>query len=378
MQIRFFKPRFAATSLLRRAEFSPAPPAQCVSFEFAEKSLAAQPGAFKLRMAECGSAPIHSARPIPLMTPLKTHLTAFCYLRVLHLCFACAAGALQAQSPPDPARDAALEKSARAEIQREAASTRVEDRRTAVDKLTWLYMDYTLLWQLMHDADPGVRQAAIRAMTMPSCTTVADQPLSPELAQKMAGMLEKEVTPERIRAAFAPGLQTDAAATLATTSAITLHHLQQYDSLLKSPAEYSAWQQRVLTPLFLAAAGVGTSSAGNYASMLNLLPLFTQHAQLLQVLPLILQKLDDPALHDSWLLPTLETFWHHPLLGHDRPLHLLLLVQLAPRLPSLRTRILASMEKEQGREQAARLVDEIATAIRTAYEKLPPASAEPR
>jgi hypothetical protein len=274
------------------------------------------------------------------------------------------------------------EKSERAEMRRQAASTRAEDRRTAVEMLANFYMDYSLLWQLMNDADPGVRENAISAMTRPSCTAVADRPLSPALAQKMAAMLEQEVTPERIRTAFAPGPQRDAAATLATSSAITLHHLQQYESLMKSPSDCTVWQQRVLAPLFQAAASSGPSSESMHASTMDLLRLFTEPALLQQALSVIVQKLDDPALPAPWLLPTLEALWSHPLLGHGRPLHLLLLVQLAPRLPWLRTRILASMKNGQGRGQATRLIDEVSAAIHSAYEKLPPApppaTAEPK
>ena len=94
---------------------------------------------------------------------------------------------------------------ARTEIWRLATSSSMADRRSAVEQLADTYMDYPLLWQLMNDADPGVRSMAISALTATSCTTVDAQPLSTELAQKMAAMLEKEVTPERIRAAFQPG-----------------------------------------------------------------------------------------------------------------------------------------------------------------------------
>lgn len=94
---------------------------------------------------------------------------------------------------------------ARAEIWRLATSSSMADRRSAVEQLADTYMNYALLWQLMNDADPGVRLMAIGAMTSESCTAHADRPLSAELAQKMAAMLEKEVTPERIRAAFETG-----------------------------------------------------------------------------------------------------------------------------------------------------------------------------
>jgi hypothetical protein len=241
-----------------------------------------------------------------------------------------------------------------------------------VEQLAAYYMDYSLLWKLMNDADPGVRGMAISAMTWRTCTTVEDQPLSPELAQKMADLLEKDVTPERISAAFAPGPGKDGAVGRTTTSAITLNHLYRYYSLKQSPAGYAAWQRRVLRPLFLAADGSGTSSESLHACAMELFATFSDTSLLMEALPVLLQKLDDPALPAPRLLPTLEALWHHPLLGHDKPLNILLLAQLSPRLEALRPRILGPMQEGQDRQQAARILNEIAEVIQYAREKLGP------
>ena len=260
----------------------------------------------------------------------------------------------------------------RAEILRLASSSSVEDRLSAVEQLAACYMDYSLLWKLMNDADPGVRGMAVSAMTALSCTTVDAQPLSPELAQKMADMLEKDVTPERISAAFVPGAGKDAAVGRTTTSAVTLNHLHRYYLLKQSPAGYAAWQRRVLRPLFLTAAGSGTSSGSLHACAMELFATLSDTSLLLEALPVLVQKLDDPALPATWLLPTLEALWQHPLLGHDRPLNVLLLAQLSPRLEALRPRILGPMQEGQDKEQAARLINEIAEVIQYAREKLGP------
>jgi len=261
----------------------------------------------------------------------------------------------------------------RAEIQRLAASRSMADRRSAVEQLADTHMDYALLWQLMNDADPGVRLMAISAMTSESCTVRADRPLSAELAQKMAAMLEKEATPERIRAAFEPGRVKDYESGLITTAAETLNHLYLYQPVQQSPAGCSAWQRRVLRPLFLAAAGgQGVFSEQRHACMMKVLRLLREPALLSETLPVLMQKLDSPDIPPPALLETLRVLWsYHDLLSHDRPLHLMLLTHIAPRLHSLRSRILDPMKDGQDKEQAALLLGCYAEAIETARKGLP-------
>lgn len=262
---------------------------------------------------------------------------------------------------------------ARTEIWRLATSSSMADRRSAVEQLADTYMDYALLWQLMNDPAPGVRLMAIGAMTSESCTAHADRPLSAELAQKMAAMLEKEVTPERIRAAFQPGHVKDHESGLIITAAETLNQLYLYEALPQSPAAYAGWQRRVLMPLLLAAAGAQRPfSEQLHACMMNVLRLFRDPVLLSEALPVLMQKLDAPDIPSHALLETLRVLWsYHDLLSHDRPLHLLLLTHIAPRLHSLRSRILDPMKDGQDKEQAALLLGYYAEAIQTAGKKLP-------
>lgn len=319
---------------------------------------------------------------------MKHHRAARHLILLMLLGTGWAGASLQAQTGPSPAQAPAPnpfqsqgpssrkipehEVKARAELRRLAASRSVADRLSAAEQLGVDYMDFSLLWQLMNDADAGVRTVAISAMTTPSCTVQADQPLSPELAQKMADLLEKDVTQERISAAFAPGPGRDSAVGRTTNSASTLDYLYRYHDLKISPADYTTWQRRVLRPLLLAAAGSGTSSESLHANTLMLFTALSETSLVLEALPLLLQKLDDPTLPAPWLLPTLETLWSHPLLGHDKPLNILLLAQLSPRLDSLRPSILDPMKDGQDKEQAARLLNEVAEVIQMARAKLGP------
>lgn len=272
------------------------------------------------------------------------------------------------------------EKKERAETRRLAASTRAEDRLEAVDKMAAFAMDYALLWQLMNDTDPGVRLMAIGAMTSESCTTRADRPLSAELSQKMAAMLEKEVTPERIRAAFEPGHVKNYESGLITTTAETLNQLYLYEPLRQSPATYAGWQRRVLRPLLLAAAGgQGAFSEQRHACMMNVLRLLGDPGLLSDALPVVMQKLDLPDVPSPVLLETLRLLWsYHDMLSHDRPLHLMLLTHIAPRLESLRSRILAPMKDGQDKEQAALLLGYYAEAIQAAGNRMPAPPRQPQ
>lgn len=308
---------------------------------------------------------------------MRKHFKARSFL----LAFLLPMGVIQPMCGQDVQQSAEHEKKERAEIQRLAGSSRMEDRLSAVQQLAWAHMDYALLWQLMNDADKGVRLMAIGAMTSPSCTALADKPLSAELAQKMAAMLEKEVTPERIAAAFAPGPVKNDETGLITTAAETLNHLFLYEPLQQSPAAYAGWQRRVPRQIFLAASaadGKGPFSEQLYACRVSALRLLTEPALLSSTLPQLMQKLDSPDTPPQVLLETLRLLWsHHDLLSDGRPCHLLLLAQVAPRLDSLRTRILAPMKDGQDKEQAALLLGYYQEAIETARKKLPTPSHPP-
>ncbi|OYW73030.1 MAG: hypothetical protein B7Z37_23175 [Verrucomicrobia bacterium 12-59-8] len=292
-----------------------------------------------------------------------------------------AIGGVQLMRGQDVREMPEAEKKERAETQRLAASTRVEDRLEAMDKMEAFVMDYALLWQLMNDTDPSVRLRAIGAMTSESCTVHPDRQLSAELAQKMTALLEKEVTPEHIRTAFEPGRVKDYESGQITIAAETLNHLYLYHPAQQSPAGYADWQRRVLKPLFLAAAagGQGPFSEQLHACMMNVLRLHRGPTLLSETLPVLMQKLDSPDIPSPALLETLRVLWsYHDLLSHDRPLHLMLLTQIAPRLDSLRSRILDPMKDGQDKEQAALLLGYYTEAIQTAGKRLPASPRQPQ
>jgi len=303
---------------------------------------------------------------------MKNNLNACRLILLILLCIGWAgATTLRAQDAREVPEH---EIKARAEIQRLAGSSKVEDRSEAVARLIALYMDYRLLWTLMNDTDPGVRVMAIGSLTPLTCTTGIDQPLSAELAQKMATMLEKEVTPARISAAFASGHVKEYEAGLVLTSARTLNHLHRHYPLGRSPADYALWQDGVLKPLLLALhERRGETSDGVDSFVYGLVNAFSTPATLKEVLSVTMQRLDDPALPPQRLLRTVEVLWSHPLLGRGRPLHLLLLTQLAPRLAALKPRTLGPMKDGLEKEQAARLFNEIVEVMQTAREELAPA-----
>lgn len=301
---------------------------------------------------------------------------------LLVMLFACGGSRLsQAQGSRQMSDD---EVKGRAEISRLATSSNAEDRLSAALHLAYMYMDYALLWQLMNDPDKGVRLTAIGAMTSPSCTTQADKPLTAELAQKMAAMLEKEVTRGRIAAAFAPGRVKDYESGLITTAAETLNHLYLYQPVQQSPAQYAAWQRRVPRPLFQTAAQSlrGRESAPDavhlHACMMNAFRLLHDPGLLAEALPVVMERLDAPATPDACLLSTLQVLWGNPWLGPEKPLHGLLLAALAPRLELLKARILHATPEAQYKEAATLIMRTYAEAIETARKMLPAPPLQPQ
>ncbi len=282
------------------------------------------------------------------------------------VCFIACSGALCAQA--QERRQTPYEINERSETQRLARSSKEGEREHAVDRLAHSYMDYSLLWQLMNDTAPRVRAKAIRELRAHFTTAVEDRPLSAELAQKMAALFETALTPESIYSAYEPGRINDMEADLVTASALSLDYLYQNAPLAKSPADHAAWQQRVLGPVFFATAGGSGSetTANRHTCLLELFRALSEPTLLKQALPVLLQKLEDPALSSLSLRASLQVLWGHPLLGHGRPLHRMLLTQIAPRLESLHLRILGHMPAGEEKLQATLLFGDIAEAIRTA------------
>jgi hypothetical protein len=153
-----------------------------------------------------------------------------------------------------------------------------------------------------------------------------------------------------------------------------------YPQFLKARDDGARWRDVALHPLIvkLAAARRETSDFVDlcYLSMLQ----HIDDASLLMIeLKTLAETLDDEKLPSPRLLATVERLWrYHPLLGEGMPMNLQLLEQLAPRLKSLKLRILAPMKAGPDKEQASDLLDYIAQFIQIAREKftLQPAAAE--
>ncbi len=298
-------------------------------------------------------------------------------LRTLNLPFAlllfitCGSQDLKGQSKED--LTIAKEKQEHAETLRLAGSSRAADRNLAIRRLCIWDKDYELLWKLMNDTDPTVRLNAIDGISNGACKVAVN--LTPELARKMVPMLEKEVTPEHIDAAFKTGQIRDEAASLVVCSTLALDFIFAELPELKTPrADGARWQDVSLHPLMvkLAAARRETSDFLD-RRYLEMLQRIEDAGLLMMELEALGETLDDEKLPSARLLTTVETLWRaHPLLGENKPLYLMLLVQLSPRLQSLRPRILSPMPEGPDKAWAADFLDHIATDIQTAREKFKP------
>lgn len=72
----------------------------------------------------------------------------------------------------------------------------------------------------------------------------------------------------------------------------------------------------------------------------------------------------------EWPVTSVEALWRaHTLPGENKALYLMLLVQLSPRLKSLRPRILVPMPEGPDKARAAGFLDHIATDVQSAREK---------
>jgi hypothetical protein len=286
----------------------------------------------------------------------RVPLFAFAFL------ITCSSTALQGQAEE--------EEQARAQTLRLAGSSKAEDRELAVKRLRAIGMDFPLLWKLMNDAAPSVRLHAIDGITHFGCTVVVD--MTPELAQKMILMLEQEVTQEHIDTAFNSGQIQDAAASLVACSMLALDTLYAgHPQFLKARADGARWQDVALHPLIvkLAAARRETSDFVDFR-YLRMVQHIEDVGLLMIELKTLGETLDDEKLPSSRLLATVETLWRdHPLLGEGSPMNLQLLEQLAPRLKSLKLRILGPMTEGPDKEHAADLLDYIAQFIQMAREK---------
>lgn len=264
------------------------------------------------------------------------------------------------------------------ETLRLATSSAPKDRILALVRLDSLHdMNYELLWKLMNDTDTEVRLAAIQELRLYYFTKQSAPRVPAALAQKMIAMLEKEVTPERISAAFEPGHVKELPAGLAVCSAVTLGHLYA-DHFFTGPAyDYALWQRRVLQPLGIAMGRQNRDMTGGLEGLLgDFYDAIDDPTALMEVLRAMMQGLDDPGLLPDRIQSRLRMLWSHPLLGKDKPLNLMLVAQLSPRLEQLAPRLLGPMQEGSDRESATHLINEITEAVLTAREKLAPQPAK--
>ena len=265
------------------------------------------------------------------------------------------------------------------ETQRLAASSAPKDRILAVVRLDSLHdMDYELLWKLMNDNDTEVRIMAIQELRLYYFTKQSAPQVPAALAQKMIAMLEKEVTPERISAAFAPGHVKELPAGLAVCSAMTLSHLYEHHFFAGRANDYLLWQMRVLLPLGIAMGRQSRDMTGGLEGIMgDFYNAINDPTALMEVLRAMMLGLDDPGLPPDGVQFRLRMLWSHRLLGKDGPLNLMLVAQLSPRLEQMVPRILGPMQEGPEKACAEKLLNEITAAVVTAREKLgPPAPKE--
>ncbi len=283
--------------------------------------------------------------------------------------------AITAPLRSEPTKEmAALEKRNLAETLRLAASSSPEDRLYALTRLYELHdmAYYDLLWKLMNDSDMEVRIAAIGQVEQYYNFRPEGPNLPKELAQKMAAMLEKEVTPERIAATFAPGQVKELPANLVITSAVSLNHLYRYHHFSGSMDDYRAWQQSTVQPLaVLLATRIGEIPPVLFCLQIDLLNAITDPAMLMGLLSVTLKSMDSPDFPAEGLQEALNDLWcHHRMLGKDQPLNLMLVAQLSPRLEKLAQRIRGAIREPSMKAYAEQLIQEITEAVVAAREKL--------
>lgn len=302
-------------------------------------------------------------------------------LRTLALPFAlaclltCGTAALRAQSAQDQKTDS--EKKARAEALRLAASSDVGDRVQAAYSQGYSFIDYEMLYNLMDDPDFQVRSIAIQQLPWVILLAPKPQPLPVALAQKIALKIEKELTQQRIDAAFAPSPYQEHPAAVVIHSVVTLDYMYKHYDFPGSTDDHVRWQRRVALPLSIAMLTRNHPSPAEQEILMNetlvdLINAVSDPAALTELQAVALKNLDNPRLPWNRLLETLEVLWHHHLLGKDHPLNPLLLAELSPRLETLRPRFLRGLPQGPDMQFAADLMNEVTAAVLAARQKIAP------
>lgn len=286
-----------------------------------------------------------------------------------------------------PAQDNAdkreKEKQALAEAKRQADSSDVGDRLQSVFAQGYDFVDYELLYQLMSDPDLQVKSFAITQLpVILLLTPFPPPPLPVATAQKITVQIEKELTQERIDAAFAPGPFNEHPAAVVLHSIVTLSYLHQHYYYAGSFDEHVRWQRRVALPVSIAMISRNYPSPAALDELLNstlgdVLNAVSDPAALTELLGAAMKNLDDPKLPWNRQLETLHALWHHSLLGQKHPLNFMLVAQLSLRLETLKPRFLSGLPQVPSMQYAADMMTEITAAVLAARQNFtpPPASA---
>jgi hypothetical protein len=284
--------------------------------------------------------------------------------------------ALCAQDAPDAAKEAEFKNKVHAETLRLMASTLPEDRVLAAGRLGGLYddMNYALLWKLMNDADPAVRLEAISVLTQFTCTMRYH--ISFELAQKMAAMLEQEVTPERIAAAQA-AVQPEVKIRqirLVTHSAMALLWLHgEHPLKSKYPPQSFGWYDQMIVSLFNDLAPHLDDVAGRYDALVyELLRQIGEPTALQSALHLTLENLKIADITAERQMTALDAFWSNGLLGENKPMNLLLLKELNPVWEPVKAHLLSHANETSDQQSAVYDVNRIDAAYAEARQQLAP------
>ncbi|OYW71082.1 MAG: hypothetical protein B7Z37_28735 [Verrucomicrobia bacterium 12-59-8] len=279
---------------------------------------------------------------------------------------------------------AAHEKKQLAKTRQLAASSDPKDRLRALntlffhDNLHPVLRDFDLHLKLMNDPDMEVRLVAIGVVLEYYQDFPPAINLPEEMAEKMTALLEKEVTPERISAVFAPGHVEELPSALVLSSAVSLNHLYAYHFIKGSAHDYIFWQRRVLQPLAVILATRNRELSDDASGFhYYLLSAISDPTILMEVLSVLMGSMDSPDFPPERLEETLSTLWNlPPLLGKDGPLHPLLVAQLAPRLEALAPRMLNAARKHHQERHTEQFINEITEAVQTARERLAPPTAK--
>lgn len=238
--------------------------------------------------------------------------------------------------------------------------------------------DFELHLKLMNDSDTMVRLVAIGVVTEYYQEYTPAINLTEEMAEKMTALLEKEVTPERISAVFAPGHVEELPSALVLNSALSLNHLYAHHFIKGSAYDYISWQRRVLQPLVVILATRNREMPDAVTSFnFELFRAISAPTILMEVLSVLMGSMDSPGFPNERIEETLSSLWDIPqLLSKGGALHPLLVAQLAPRLEALTPRMLGPARKYHRERYTEQFIHEITEEVAVARARLAPPAGE--